>query len=474
MSNPASLLSVLGGPLQANVLTDDGNVMSVRGVPPSVVTSGGLLLPASPQGALFIDPQNVSGNAGVGTGFGTSAGSPLSSYRALVQQWGTNAPLLNTPTTITWLSSATDSSDPVICYPIVQGTTNPFAIQGTTPTLVANIALSGVVPKSRAAGSNSLLQANLGGSAAQGLLLENLTHPSRAWVYTNVSGTTWNISQPLVKAVVGGTPVPAEVDTWANGDSVNLLQPTAVNVVAVQPTYTDFLDAGNNNEGYLYQLICFAPSTAAAMYLGDIRVHECRTDRILQARGGASLRRGLWLSNVDAKNSYLVGSGTLVMLAGIERGTFSVNTFGGGSVPSVDFDHIIGANAIWQVPAVSVGTVFLDGNVTVPSGRIAIALGLSGTAAVYGSAGHNFLMQGNSRVSQTFGTFVNTLTAPALISPGISLNGASVASSLVPGTPDVLNGNIATTPANLDAAASTTGFGGTAFVLGGASVSNLA
>lgn len=464
------VLGVVGGLSQGSLLTDDGNVLVVRGVPIPLALLAPLA-PATPQGNLFIDPQNVSGGAGTGPGFGTSASSPLLSYAALAQQWGTLSPVLNTSTTLTWLSSVTDGSDPVICRPIIRGTTNPFLIQGAAPTLVANVTLSGVVPKSRAAGANSLLQATLGTSAAQGLLLENLTHPSRAWVYTLVSGTTWNISQPLTKATIGGSIVLPEVDTWANGDSVQILQPVAVNIVDLEPTYTDIFDAVSNNEAYLYNLIAAAPIANSVMYLGDVRVHECRIDRFVQGRG-ASPKRGLVFSNVDSKAGWEFMQGAATMFAGVGRG--SSITFSGGALLSIDFDHIVGALYTVNTAFTVMSIAFLDANVQISTGRLQISVGVSGGAIIYGSAGHNILLQGNARASQTAGTFVATFTAPALISPGISLNGASTGHSVTSGTPDVFNGGIATTPANLDAAAGAAGFGGNAFNPGGASVANVA
>lgn len=67
-------------------------------------------------------------------------------------------------------------------------------------------------------------------------------------------------------------------------------------------------------------------------------------------------------------------------------------------------------------------------------------------------------------------TFTQRFTAAALVSPGIQINGLS--SGCYATAAGVIHCAIATTPANLDAAAGAAGFGGAAFVFGGGSVAN--
>ena len=68
-----------------------------------------------------------------------------------------------------------------------------------------------------------------------GELLINTTHASHAFVYKNVSGNTWIVSQPLTSWTPPTITFPSEVDTWATGDAVTAYTLPLVNLV-VHPT----------------------------------------------------------------------------------------------------------------------------------------------------------------------------------------------------------------------------------------------
>jgi len=95
---------------------------------------GSGLVPTSwTQPAWFIDPSGANGGSDANAG--TSLGAPLKTWARLVALWGTNSPTLAQSTTITFMSSHVDNTDPVTFRPYVaKGAA--VAIAGAAPTVV--------------------------------------------------------------------------------------------------------------------------------------------------------------------------------------------------------------------------------------------------------------------------------------------------------------------------------------------------
>lgn len=475
------VLSVLGGFVQANLLTDDGNVIPVLAVP-SPVAQQTQPAPALLQGALFFDPQNVSGNAGAGAGFGQSAAAPLKSWSALAQAWGTFSPYLTTPTAITQLSSHTDNTDPIIFSPyIAKGV--PVVLQGATPAVIAtgNV-LSGVTGKNRALGSNSALRATFPGTPALGQMVINRTggKASRSWVQRSIGAGVFQLMQPLApQAATGGAfSPPAEVDTWANGDTVDLVQPIASNIAYLDPIGID----GFAGRLLCYQLQVFSPNGLSASYCsvsasGTMQVQflECSFQRACELQASSS--------PVNAVFSNCCFQGNLLLQAPFFMvGGGSCSTTGAYlvAVPSssdtiFDADHIIGGNATMSATQrILIGFLCLDGGGLTVRGaaplQFATSTGLGyGGTALYASApaGPSQLnLAGRTRAIISGTTFVAALTAPN-VATGVLFNGQANGVTHTNGNPDVLTGNVATTPTNLDANNVANGGIGT---LGGASI----
>lgn len=243
---------------------------------------GGLTLPA-----IFVDPQGsaLDGrgvpcasdlNTGTQATCGGAGTGPLKTWAGVTQLWGCSNvfacyPVLRQNTTITFLSSHTDNTDPVPFTPVLANGAWAAIVGnlGTAQVVVAGV-LANVTAKTRA--TPQLLQASvtngdggggLTGTATAPNLIVNATHSSKAWTNAVVSGSTYSISQPLSPIAIGSyAGVATEVDTWANGDTVTAYTPVAVNIVKVAPQIVDFNASTFGSAVYLQNLNILDPSGA--------------------------------------------------------------------------------------------------------------------------------------------------------------------------------------------------------------------
>lgn len=473
---PVPLTLTTTAPNAFSLLTEAGDipVVPMPALAPIATTLGPQ--PAALQGTQLVDPQNVTTLA-TSTGANTTTvngqtGRVWSSWAALVAAWGTFTPYLNVSTAIVFVSSHVDNSDPVIFQPFI-GKGATVSIQGTAPAVVAGgVVLAGTVAKSRAAGANSLLQENIGPNGTIAQLVRNTTAGkiSRAWVYKNVAGNVFSMTQPLTPLAVGGSLVPSEVDTWANGDTADLLNPIAINLAVFVPTY---LDGANTNaaKAYVYQCRAFDPGgvSTEALYVGEVRFYEVDIQRRLF--GFALGLQGQVLVNC-ALRGILTVIGTYIQIGGAQYPT------GGGDICDcfqsslIDGDAILGGTlgASFQ-GAPLMALVFKDSNIVVQDGLMQLATSLYGSHVLYGSAGSLTVLLGSAKALLSGGSFTAGLTNPADIT-AVNLNGTTTATSQTLAQPAVFNANITTSVANLDAAAGATGFGGRAQRWGGCSISN--
>jgi len=461
-------------------LEDGGSFPVVPSLLGALPGSGGVApQPALLSGTILVDPQNASGVASnssppVAT-FAGFTGPIFRTYAGLVSAWGTYQPFFTTPPTIVFVSSHVDNSDPVV----LNSTGAAPIIRTSAPVVVsAAIALAGTTAKNRAAGANSPLITNLGATGAANQLVVNATHPSVTWACKSLGANSFRMWQPLVAATPGGTVAPAEVDTWANGDSVSLNTLINVNVVSIRHTPTTGFSGPT-----LYRVSFFDPLGAGNSTVlldgtpGTITCMECSFQRTLHALGGflgVNLTNCLYIASLEIDDcaATLVGGGTtptssaVTLNAGLNGltidGDFGLSTAGGAPA----FVQSGGATFV-------IAFMFLDAGFTVQTGEVQLGTLFYGGHAIYGTAGNNINLTGQSRLFNASGTFVAALTAPGPVA-GINVNGAATASSANNAQPQVLQGGIATTPANLDAAQGAAGFGGLAFKLGGSSIANAA
>lgn len=431
---------------------------------------GGPVVPASwlvP--AWFIDPVN-----GSDSNSGQSSGAPLKTWAQLINLWGTVSPTLAQNTVITFLSTQPDNTDPIVFRPTVTGG-SVVSIQGTAPTVItAGVVLATTTAKNRATGT--LLSSNLGATAAAGLLVQNTTSgkSSRAWVYTNVAGNVWRLTQPLSPTAVPQATVPTEVDTWANGDTVNLLRPVGLNVVEINPILADY-NASADNGVVLYQVQITNPTALLqAAYIGaNVQLQEVTSLKVLVGKGsGALASTGIQnllnvLSNVGIAGGWYGGAWLFVGGALVQTTTSAIH----GSTILLDGDLIVGGGAGVELDCnnsaeVNLGLVMLDGQtLDVLGPEIQVAPGVYGSTAIWGSGGIRVDGFTNLRYNGS-----GTAVATFLQSGAWHLNSDTTANSVIVGSPNVYNGGITITAAHLDAAAGAAGFGGAAARFGGGSI----
>lgn len=436
------------------------------------------------QAAIFIDPTNSTTTASDGNTNPSTIGAALLTYKEQARRWGGYAPRLRQSTAIQFLGPGhTDNSDPVPWDPYIESGGTP-SIQGSI-TVVASVTLSGVVAKSRVAGANSPLIANLGASAAVGQLVRNTTTGklSRAFVQKSLGANLYVLTQPMVPATLPqpALPAPAEVDTWANGDTVDLCTTSNVSFVRLRPTL-----CGNNasavntsNALTLSQLTVFDPGdgypNSNHLEIGShVQLQECNIQRVITASGITDYPiSGLWFLNCIRFAQLTSVSGLIVFSGGsVQPSPSNQLDFISGATINYDADFILSALSFYRNAIIGMGHVYLDNAMFVQGSSVILNQnGSYGGHVLYGSASGSIQLFHTSH-AKGVGAFVTSWTAPTLVSPGIKLNAASTGSS-TSGNPAVINNGIATTVANLDAAAGAAGFGGTAFNLGGASVSNV-
>lgn len=424
--------------------------------PPRYASGSGVLAPNPFAGipVVNIDPQNVSGVASDANS--GAPGHPVRTWNGgVIAKYGTNQPYIPATIAFVFISNHTDNTDPILPeFAPMSAKGATVSIQGGTPTIVAaGVVLSGVTAKNRGAGTNSLLIANLGASGAVGQLVQNLTHPSFAAVYKSLGADSFSMQQPLAAQTVGQAfPFPTEVDTWADGDVVNLLEPIAINIAGAAPRAVDGTGAFT-----IYQCTIFSPnganaSTCALSALGQsILLQTVISQRVVSAEGPFDVY-GCSLPSTTLNASLFTWlGGACSFLAEYE------------STSVIDLDAIFGTIQA-SGGTNKFGCVYVDTGFSQVGGDIEVTDQVLTTRQLYGSGAATWNLLGNCAawVNTSGQTFAQTFTAPNLVT-GILLNGTGSGSTHTNASPDVITSNVPTTPANLDT-------NGTIWRFGGASV----
>lgn len=423
----------------------------------------------------YIDPQNVTGCASDTTNSGqsstcSSAGvGPLLSYTELARRWTTQSPHLRQVTTITWLSSSACATESVALSPFLEN--NAYVVlQGVLGTAqqVATGTLASVVPKNRA--TPQLLNAALPASAIQQFVV-NATHPSVAWTYKSLGAGSYAISQPV--ATIAMPPiyasVPAEVDSWANGDAVTVYTPTSVCFQSLAPTVdTVNIVAGALNEGvYVYHL------TGAAGPFGVFDSLIANTSTVFVE---SAVLKGLSVSGAPIltspyfqyNNAFVcatvvpIGQGDLQFteIAGefIDCLIASSVLIDGDAIVGLVFGGALGADALPQF-----GKVYLDTGTLNSAGNLQVANLYYGAAAIWGPGILN--EAGSGRLQYIANTSVASFLGT------VKINGHTTACAVdSSGDPSIVHCGRPLTPFMLDQTITNGGFGGCAQSFGGASI----
>lgn len=422
------------------------------------------------QPLIVVDPQNSTGLAS-NSNAGTSAGAPLLTFSEAVRRWGSSAPFI--PSTVAslevrFLSSHTDNSDPVFWTPSSAGPLVPF-ISATTPAGTAAV-LGGVTAKSRAAGTNSPLIATLPAGTTVGTLVVNTTagKASRAYAKVSLGGGSWELSQPLAPQTIPQPGAPLEVNTWANGDTVQVIHQIAVNVAYVS-TVLGESNASFDNSLYLYNLQIFDPigEGSSNFLMGSgVSIIECAVQRFLCNEFGCGLSGGNLQPSFQ--NMITMGGGQLTGFVGNviggawETSGYSLN----GCQLFIDGDFALDIAVNCGATTLALGFFYLGANLSLfGASEVNNLTGSYGGHALYGRAGAVLALNGRTRSEMSTGTWAAGWTAPTLVT-GVTMNGGTTAQTHTNASPDVVTSGVTTSVANADAAT-----GGTMQVWGGASIS---
>lgn len=426
--------------------------------------------------AWFIDPQNVSGTASDHNDCVTAVTACQTWAEIAIHRFGISggcvAEGMPQNTTITYLSSHTDGTDPMLWCPIASSNAYPV-IQGTTPAVATATTFTRSAAKNTSAGANSLLAGSFAaGSPAPGVLVQNTTSAgsptrlgSRAWIYKTAGGSNWDMTQPLAPQTVPYNNSEAEIDSWNTGDTVELLTPVAVNLVKFAPTFDTFDSSFNN--GQLYQLVVFDPTGVGNDdFYANTTVDsiECGFQRRIIIHDENSQANSSY-SNAFSNGGTLVQSSSMLVQSGALVGPVLVYF----SIFQIDGDAIL-TGSLFEGGVHGFGLVYLDGFADFNAATVDFEDLAYSSHVVYGATLSNLRFNSTSRGRMKSGTYAAGWTAPVLVSPGALFNGAATASCNTGADPGVIH-NATTTVAHLDTGCGAgTGLGGVAFNLGGASV----
>jgi len=422
--------------------------------------------------AWFVDPQNVSGHAS-DSNAGTTSGAPLLTKAEIARRWGSWTPTLDgsvvpgASVLVTMLSADANGSDPWLADPVLLNSCN-LTLTAALPAASYTGALATVTAKNTT--TNTPLECTFTagvGAIAVGLLLENTTHPSRAWVEANLGAGVFRITQPITKATGPGDFNNAgNVDTWAPGDVIVAFAPLGVCVglfgVMAQPQVPNAFNSG----AALWQLTVadFSPTlgdgNCTVTGVGPTFACECyfqTTPDVLPGEWpgfNAALRQifnNCFLSNGVQGSSFALQGGAILLGGGsfCDNALLDLQTlWDGGNATFRDCTFNSGQST-FLASGVTIG---IQGSTTLPS------------HVVNGQGTLDFISG-----AATYAT--NTAVQTFRQAGGLQLNGQTTGYSRVTTAGATALHKLNLTPAALDAAAGAAGFGGYAEG-GGAVITN--
>jgi hypothetical protein len=433
----------------------------VRAVLATIGNNPPYSLPAVPQSVFWIDPRNRTGLASDGNTGLTPTAPLLTWQRGVLPRLGL-FPVLRTPQAplaFNFMSSSpADGSDPVTLSPTssaVYPTGAPIRFSGffDAHNIVGSGALAGVLAKNRVTGQ--VLTANLSAvtGAAVGQVLTNTTpgKESRCFLVANLGGGVFKLSQPLTISDDWPLSVPAEVDSYANGDTFTLHNEDLIDLVRLSMTgglFDNSIDPRGNEFCVVTNLGVLNPGapTNNTLYLFDTTTFVCSwVQRRVVVQPAAFGRNVIFLncfgSGAKGGGPDIQGESSLLFLFGGAWGPMDA------AAAALDQDVILLSPFTRLLQGSLIGAVCVDtGTVAQISGEVLLT-----------DQGNGAALWGSGSLNVTFGRLFlsgTTATASLLLSGGITINGQSFAFTATRVNPSVINGNVAVTPANIDANAS--------------------
>lgn len=436
----------------------------VRAVLATIGNNPPYSLPATPQSVYWIDPRNRTGVASDGN-TGLTPTAPLRTWqKGVLPRLGLFPFVLppQTPLVFNFMSSSpADGSDPVslsttsaIVYPIPIG--GPVRFNGTLDShnIVGSGTLAGVVAKNRATGTT--LKANLSSvpGAAVGHLLQNTTagKESRCFLVAALGGGVFELSQPLTInddwPNMPGSPM--EVNGYSNGDTFSLYNEDLIDFVRLDSKglFNNAIDSNGNSFCVVTNLGVLNPGapTNNSLYLYDTTafLYSWIQRRVIIqpfATGRNLIFYGCFGSGIKGGSQDIQGVSSLLFLFAGAWGPIDV------AAAIMDQDAILRSPGSRVMQGSVIGAACLDAGAAMQiAGEVVLTDEGSGAA-----------LWGQGSLNVTFGRLFlqgTTATASLLLSGGIAINGQSFAFTATRVNPSVINGNVAVTPANIDANAS--------------------
>jgi hypothetical protein len=344
-------------------------------------------------------------------------------------------------------------------------------IGAVTPKTAANFSPNTV--KNRAAGANNALSGT--GPTTVGQFVQNTTHPSVAWALRVTSGANHLMTQPLLSSAFNNPyPTPAEVDTWTDGDSLELLEPVHVYIKFLRTRNV----SGDKNSGKLtvYGCVAFDPSGTPGTATvnvdanqGNVTFIQVRCDSALNLTGGAGGGQpGFWSTNCYYAGGAVEELGSSAFFAGAINVSAGPGCFmASGALENLyDGDLIFTSNGTpggvvtlgSSNAGNALGTVCLDldtGLLTEAIGSLVLSPQFYTTTTVYGSTtanADNISLDGTARlVFDSVTTAAGAMTFPNAIAGGLLLNGQQVSAFIsTAANVGTIHTGVATTVTNFD------------------------
>lgn len=309
--------------------------------------------PSWKQASWFIDPQNTSTCASDNnrtcslSTCGTSGDGPCLTFGSVATRWGTYSPRLRQNTTMTFMTSQTaGDADPVRLSPYLENLASMFVV-GTT-TVNATGTLGTITAKNRATPQilNSVLVPVSGSIVAEQLMIVTGAHSGEAWIYKDVAGTTWALSQPLAPAqstAITGTPifgtVAAEQDSFTAGDNYTTVTFPSVAITDLEPQVETWGGAGVQAGLYVSNITISTVGgiTPSPLIIGD-SVMLADVNVLRMVSGSSSMRASQAQGssnfgyNQELYNCWLNGGVWPMGISITQTATISASTFYAGGV----------------------------------------------------------------------------------------------------------------------------------------------
>ena len=428
----------------------------------------------------FIDPASGNDNNN-----GTTSGTALKTWHKLNDQiWGCfgsprGCPRLRQTTTVSFISSQTDNTDPVYAFPTIENG-GSLVILATLPTATFTGTFTGVTNWSSSCSTGMKVVDSVNSIGVKGAFIQDTTKSASLWCNEFSSTHTCNDSIPMsnVTAPPNAFPIPGLWTTATGGaggasgltigDSYSLYTLKTVNIVDVEPVIADWNGSPSSNGVYLYHMNVFDPAVSGQdmfTWGPGVTVEESRVDRVIQLVDTPSnndegcvncwINGGLIGGRMTTTHYWHANGGEI---------TSNVTTLNvGGAGVALD-GYIDMEETVTFQQGVSMGLFHVPFSTITfseysPLAAISYASVQSGVFICGSSATINVNGSGAFRYDSTHGGAAGVLAG----SPTLEISGSTTAESHSGTSPVVVTAGISITPANLDAAAGVSGFGGAAY-----------